>query len=172
MCINDKSLSDSSSTNAKSILRKKSDEISESLSSCESSSSCSSSESTKSVQFHTIEIREYNVIVGDNPCCSSGPPISLGWHYNQEVQNGMPLDQYEKYREGHRRTTHQMRIPASIRHQTLREWDIPTREILSAQETCETIKKQRCRTMRKHQRKSNIRTFTRRLVRKVISDNE
>jgi hypothetical protein len=33
-------------------------------------------ESQRSVLFSAIEIREYNRIVGDNPSCSSGPPVS------------------------------------------------------------------------------------------------
>jgi hypothetical protein len=28
------------------------------------------------IKFHVIEIREYERTVGDNPSCSSGPPIS------------------------------------------------------------------------------------------------
>ena len=28
------------------------------------------------IKFHIIEIREYERTVGDNPSCSSGPPIS------------------------------------------------------------------------------------------------
>lgn len=37
----------------------------------------SDSENGKSgIKFHIIEIREYERTVGDNPSCSSGPPIS------------------------------------------------------------------------------------------------
>lgn len=30
---------------------------------------------SKKVQFDAVEIRQYERIVSDNPCCSSGPPI-------------------------------------------------------------------------------------------------
>lgn len=30
----------------------------------------------KSVRFHDIQIRDYERTVGDNPSCSSGPPIA------------------------------------------------------------------------------------------------
>ena len=34
------------------------------------------SSSSKGIQFHQIEIREYERTLGDNPSCSSGPPMS------------------------------------------------------------------------------------------------
>ena len=36
----------------------------------------------KHVRFSTVEIREYAVIVGNHPCCSTGLPLSLDWKYN------------------------------------------------------------------------------------------
>jgi len=36
-----------------------------------------------SVSFHSISVREYNIAMGDNPSCSYGIPISLGWEYQQ-----------------------------------------------------------------------------------------
>jgi hypothetical protein len=36
----------------------------------------------KHVRFSTVEIREYDMIVGDHPCCSAGLPLSLDWKYN------------------------------------------------------------------------------------------
>ena len=34
-----------------------------------------SSSAPKKVRFDTVEIRSYERIASDNPCCSSGPPI-------------------------------------------------------------------------------------------------
>ncbi len=34
-----------------------------------------SSSRAKRVRFDVVEIRDYERIAGDNPCCSSGPPI-------------------------------------------------------------------------------------------------
>ena len=36
----------------------------------------------KSVSFSHVQIREYAITLGDNPCCSNGPPVSLGWDYS------------------------------------------------------------------------------------------
>ena len=35
------------------------------------------------VSFKAVEIREYDRAIGDNPSCSSGPPISLDWNYSE-----------------------------------------------------------------------------------------
>jgi hypothetical protein len=37
----------------------------------------------RSVSFASLSIREYNIVMGDNPSCSYGVPISLGWNYQQ-----------------------------------------------------------------------------------------
>lgn len=42
----------------------------------ESTSKDSDSEERRSIQFKDLIIREYARTVGDNPSCSSGPPIS------------------------------------------------------------------------------------------------
>ena len=46
------------------------------------------------VTFTNIQIREYNTILGDHPCCPNGPPLALGWEYkHDEVIIG--IDDYE-----------------------------------------------------------------------------
>lgn len=51
---------------------------------------------SKSVGFGNIEVREYNLQLGDHPCCSMGCPIELGWEYMEE--NVQPLETYEASR--------------------------------------------------------------------------
>ena len=53
----------------------------------------SSSKCTKHVSFHNIYIRCYNQIVGDHPCCVSGPPLALGWSYTSTLT--MDVESYE-----------------------------------------------------------------------------
>lgn len=45
----------------------------------------------KNVSFSTIQIRTYELILGDNPDCSF--PLSLGWKYSED--NAVDLNDYE-----------------------------------------------------------------------------
>jgi len=57
--------------------------------------------SKKSVSFTKIEVRNYNVVIGDHPCCTMGCPLSLGWEYSDS--KAQPLEQYEASREPRRK---------------------------------------------------------------------
>jgi hypothetical protein len=54
------------------------------------------------VVFHEVQIRHYEQTMGDNPCVSYGPPISLDWGY-VEVEP-IDLDEYENSRRPRRNT--------------------------------------------------------------------
>ena len=50
----------------------------------------------RTVSFHKLTIREYDVTLSDHPSCSYGPPIQLGWEFHDELE--LYLDDYEHYR--------------------------------------------------------------------------
>lgn len=56
----------------------------------------------RSVSFHSVDIREYDRTIGDNPSCRSGPPLSLDWSYSKKYEKPKSLDEYEKEREPER----------------------------------------------------------------------
>ena len=82
----------------------------------------------KSVSFGTVNIRCYEVILGDHPCCSTGCPLSLGWIYQTsstattEDNETTPalvvkssratttVDEYETRRAGCRRGMRDLRL--------------------------------------------------------------
>lgn len=60
----------------------------------------SKNKSRRHVRFENIEIRRYPMILGDNPSCRYGCPVSLGWEY--EAIPTISVDDYEDYRIKHR----------------------------------------------------------------------
>eukprot|EP00566_Odontella_aurita_P011826 CAMPEP_0113525442 /NCGR_PEP_ID=MMETSP0015_2-20120614/164_1 /TAXON_ID=2838 /ORGANISM="Odontella" /LENGTH=383 /DNA_ID=CAMNT_0000423609 /DNA_START=204 /DNA_END=1354 /DNA_ORIENTATION=- /assembly_acc=CAM_ASM_000160 len=54
----------------------------------------------RQVTFHSVTIREYPMTVGDHPNCSYGPPVSLGWDYDE--YESIDMNYFETHRP-HRR---------------------------------------------------------------------
>eukprot|EP00978_Attheya_sp_CCMP212_P007143 scaffold16612_cov35-Attheya_sp.AAC.4 len=48
------------------------------------------------VLFSLVEIREYPRILGDNPSCRWGPPISLGWDYDKAAVVKVPVREFDE----------------------------------------------------------------------------
>jgi hypothetical protein len=69
-----------------------------------------------SVRFDTVQFRNYGMILGDNPCCYYGPPVTIGWDYDESA--AVPLDLYEETREP-RRNRVQMMMNCLYRRQIL-----------------------------------------------------
>lgn len=117
----------------------------------ESSSTCSS---CSSVRFQNITIREYNRTVGDNPACTSGCPMSIGWSVLSEIS--IPVDDYEKARPP-RRERLQMQIPKDVREDMLmREWDMSYASIREGMLNAAKERENRRRTERKFYSKFNF----------------
>lgn len=90
-------------------------------SSLSSNISSSSDSSKKSVSFSCVEVREYNVTLGDNPACSAGPPISLGWTYKDEERQDLYAHEAKRYIKRRRRKKKDLRLSANLRKKILKE---------------------------------------------------
>jgi len=55
----------------------------------------------RNVSFCSVNVREYDRTVGDNPSCRSGPPLSLDWSYSKKYEN-KDLEEYELERSSTR----------------------------------------------------------------------
>ena len=79
------------------------------LKSCEPSNNTADSTRTgrtskKEVSFDVIQIRHYQMILGDNPACSIGAPVQLDWKHEHEEKHD--LDIYEVQRRPRRKLRH------------------------------------------------------------------
>ena len=73
----------------------------------------------KHVSFGAVDVRFYDVVVGDHPCCSTGCAISFGWSYQTSVSQS--LDEFESSRCGHRRSLSDLKTTWTQRHDRLVE---------------------------------------------------
>ena len=71
----------------------------------------------RQVTFTSVQVREYPRILGDHPCCASGPPLALGWEV--ERQDTFQLEVFEKEREPARRSKEEMRLGCEDRREIL-----------------------------------------------------
>mmetsp|Transcript_29007 Transcript_29007/g.34473 ORF Transcript_29007/g.34473 Transcript_29007/m.34473 type:complete len:175 (-) Transcript_29007:209-733(-) len=111
-----------------------------------STSSSSSDDETQHVHFQSVEIREYDMILGDHPSSHNGPPVTLDWEYDETIL--LPLDQYE-FHHAPRRTKQQMLLDGSYRAHILINCDDYTDdEMIKAENDCKKIQKQRDSTIR------------------------
>ena len=95
--------------------------------------------------FSCVDIREHERIAGDNPCVSSGVPLSIGWGYYQH--KSIPLDNYE-LNKGLPRDKVEMMVPADVRKSMLRdEFGVSLKEITIAEREANITKGQRRHTI-------------------------
>ena len=80
---------------------------------------CSNTEDDLSVSFSTIVVREFPVVIGDNPSCAMGPPPSISWVPDCELS--IDIEEFEDYRNGQgyncckRRTGEDLRLDSDQR---------------------------------------------------------
>jgi len=92
---------------------------------------------SKQVSFHNLQIREYNIELGDNPSCSYGPPISMGWNYNDK--NDIHLDELNSDNLDVKKPSHD----AVARYDMLRDAGYTEADIIKSIHDVSVIKKQR-----------------------------
>lgn len=124
----------------------------------------------KSISFSTVEIREYNIVIGDNPSVSRGAPVGLGWKYVSS--SPINVDEYEFTRmsEGRLVTSCGARAGLMLTHlrrrSLLRYAGFTEEEIKEAAAEARRIKAQRRSTI-KFQRLSRVQEGAESLNRKL-----
>ena len=95
------------------------------------------------VKFQNIQIRNYDMTLGDNPSCNYGPPVALDWSYDEA--GSIPLDDYEESR-GTRRKFYQMHLNVIHRKRILERMDVTQDEMEYVMKEMKKIQKGRERT--------------------------
>mmetsp|Transcript_9670 Transcript_9670/g.22210 ORF Transcript_9670/g.22210 Transcript_9670/m.22210 type:complete len:205 (+) Transcript_9670:91-705(+) len=98
---------------------------------------------TRGVSFDSVDIRSYDRCVGDNPSCSNGAPLSLGWNYSE---SSIDLDEYEMERSS-LRTRPELVGKAQRFNILIHEWDIEERELKASRKETRKVQKQRKQTL-------------------------
>lgn len=102
-------------------------------------------ERIKRCSFSSVDIREHERVAGDNPCVTSGVPLSIGWGYLQHEP--ISLDDYEEHK-GPARDKIEMMVPAKVRRSMLRdEFGVSIPEINASMKEVNITKKQRRHTV-------------------------
>jgi hypothetical protein len=113
--------------------------------SVDGASSIQSAPVKRSISFASVHIREHERIAGDNPCVTSGVPLSIGWGSVQH--KAIDLDLYEKSK-GPSRDKIEMMVPAAIRKSMLRdEFGVSIKELNAAIKDVNITKRNRRHTV-------------------------
>jgi len=107
-----------------------------------------SSSMKRNVSFSSLEIRSYNITLGDAPTYGA---VSLDWEYDPSATQEHEVDSYETYRETNPpRNKVELLMPASHRqYLLLREGGLSRREIDLAMDEAKRVAKQRQVTVRR-----------------------
>jgi hypothetical protein len=95
---------------------------------------------SKNVSFHQIEIREFAIELGDNPC-ATGAPITIGWE--PQSNDILPFDEYEATKQGCPRERGEFHMPARFRFELLQNQGTTMRQIMDVEKVSRKIKKAR-----------------------------
>jgi hypothetical protein len=92
----------------------------------------------KKVSWDTVEFRSHNVVLGDNPSATQGPPVSLGW---KTVRTDvLDLDLYELVRPLRRAS---LLLSRADREERLREEGFSRKEMFGAEYQVHRIQQSR-----------------------------
>lgn len=98
-------------------------------------------ELVKSVSFGNIEINEHDIILGNHPCVSSGPPIMLSWQPRSQFE--FTVDDYEEIKP----ESKVVPLPADFRESFLSTDGYTHRELEKAIRDANVTKRERRRTV-------------------------
>lgn len=129
----------------------------------------------RQVSFKSIQVREYERVLGDHPNAREGPPIAIGWAFVEH--DALDLGQYEEDCKRKKKGRLVPVVPAATRRRLLRDiYNYTEKELCRAEHevfrTCrerfQTV--QRCGTMEEKCEEVNERVhrFAKKLLRNLV----
>ena len=113
----------------------------------QSSNKSNNSTMKRVTSFSNIEIREYDIVIGDT-IPHDGPPVSIGWNYDEGQVRRFDLEYYEKTRAA-RRTRSQMYMGSKLRMFLLmKDQGYSAKEIEQASKNAARVRKRRNKVKR------------------------
>ncbi len=110
--------------------------------------SSSGKKMSRTVSFTSVDVREYDLTVGDNPSCRSGPPLSLDWSYSKKYEEPKSLDQYEIERRDRARSLRQLHVTKHRRRNLLSfSWGHTEEDFENARKETRKLQRQREMTL-------------------------
>lgn len=97
----------------------------------------------RKVSFSTVQIREYQLVLSDNPGASTGVPIGIGWDHNGD---GIVLA-VDRFEERPRRSRHQFHMDQMDRAIMLKRAGYSNNEIKTARKEVDRARCSRRRTL-------------------------
>jgi hypothetical protein len=94
----------------------------------------------KQVSFQSIEIIELAIALGDNPCVSTGAPLTTEWE--AQSRNSFEIDFFETYRP-QRRSARELMISSRVRESLLLKHGYAMEEIYTASNNASQAKRER-----------------------------
>lgn len=103
---------------------------------------------SKSVNFSSVTIRYHPFILGNNPFCSSGPPLELAWKCeSSSTDSNVPINVFEEVRGPYRRSEWDLALSRGERESLLLEAGFSRDQIAAAIRECSHVKAHRANTV-------------------------
>jgi len=106
-------------------------------------SSSSIKSNKKRVHFGNLHVREYPIIVGDNPAVTLGVPMAIAWEHDGEVV--CSVEEYEEMRPTPRSMI-ELKMPNSCRTEKLRNVGFSRKDIMEGTRLANIVRNRRKRT--------------------------
>ena len=117
---------------------------------------CSRRTEKSSVSFSCVTVYEFEMELGDNPSCFSGPPVTIGWEPFSEFTQ--TVDDYERIQEAMNRNLSDSLpiLSHEQRYKKLRRLGYPAIEIHNAMREAICIQRQRLKDANAYRRRCKM----------------